>query len=83
MVQVGSPAQQVHRHVPGPVADREASAVQFDATVGGELVESEHAQRDAQPPFPGDPRRPGLGRIWTVAADAALEVLPDVDEIQP
>ena len=55
VVQVGAPAEQVHRHVPGPVTDREASAVQVDATVGFEVVESEFAQQDPQPPFPGDP----------------------------
>ena len=32
----------------------------------GDLVEAQLAQQDAQPPFPGDPRRSGLGRIGLV-----------------
>ena len=47
----------------------------------GHLVEAELAQEDAQPPFPGDPRRYGLGR--TGAFDPALEVLPDLQQVQP
>ena len=80
VVQVGGPAEQVDRHVPGPVADREALALQLEAAPG-HLVEAELAQEDAQPPFPGDPRRHGLGR--TGAFDPALEVLPDLQQVEP
>ena len=85
VVQVGGPAEQVHGHVPGPVADREALAVQLDAALGDDLVEAQLAQEDVQPPFPGDPRGAGTsaGLVRFVAADAPLEVLPDLHQVQP
>ena len=79
------PAEQVDGHVPEAVADREALAVQLDATVGDELVEAQLAQQDVQPPFPGDPGRPRIGCALLVAGivDAALELLPDLQQVQP
>ena len=72
VVQVGGPAEQVDGHVPGPVADREALALQLEAAPG-HLVEAELAQQDAQPPFPGDPRRCGLGRIGPAPSTRRLK----------
>ena len=49
VVQVGAPAEQVERDVPGLVADREALALDLEAA-RGQVVEAELAQQDAQPP---------------------------------
>ena len=61
--------------MPGPVAYRETLSVQLEAAVCGYLMEAQLAQQDVQPPFSGDPRRPGLGRaqLVTLAVDTVFE----------
>ena len=78
VVQVGAPAEQVHRGMAGLVADREALALDLESACG-HVVEAELAQQDAQPPLTGDPDRGGC----VVFGDPLLEVLPDFEQVEP
>src|SRR6202034_2620998 len=57
----------------------------LDAAFRDDLVEAQLAQEDVQPSFPSDPRGVGTsaGLVRFVAADAPLEVLPDLHQVEP
>ena len=78
--------------MPGPVADREALAVELDAAVGGDLAEAQLAQQDVQPALAGDraerapvPGWPGSSlsmRRWK-SCQTSTQVEPGPDGLPP